>query len=166
MPAHRMGRLWKFKINQVDPWIEAGGADGGLVRGGASSKKKTQGWRFEQEQNAIRDGSRLQAIVDINAWARNYEEIDVFNWRQIHGECLSSSELELELTCSSGIIRKAVEKKVIMPDHTVPIGNRKYYFFDRKRVEEVRQALNLPRVTAENVLEMFIFTWSLVIREM
>jgi len=71
---------------------------------------------------------------------------------------LSSSELELELTCSSGIIRKAVEKKVIMPDHTVPIGNRKYYFFDRKRVEEVRQALNLPRVTAENVLEMFIFT--------
>ena len=43
MPAHRMGRLWKFKINQVDPWIEDGGADGGLVRGGASSKKKTQG---------------------------------------------------------------------------------------------------------------------------
>lgn len=26
MPAHRMGRLWKFKKNQVDAWIEAGGA--------------------------------------------------------------------------------------------------------------------------------------------
>lgn len=26
MPAHRMGRLWKFKKNQVDAWVEAGGA--------------------------------------------------------------------------------------------------------------------------------------------
>ena len=26
MPAHRMGRLWKFKKKQVDKWIESGGA--------------------------------------------------------------------------------------------------------------------------------------------
>jgi excisionase family DNA binding protein len=26
MPAHRMGRLWKLKKEQVDAWIEAGGA--------------------------------------------------------------------------------------------------------------------------------------------
>ena len=26
MPAHRVGRLWKFKLSQVDAWIEAGGA--------------------------------------------------------------------------------------------------------------------------------------------
>ena len=26
MPAHRMGRLWKFKIEQVDKWVEDGGA--------------------------------------------------------------------------------------------------------------------------------------------
>lgn len=26
MPAHRMGRLWKFKRDQVDAWVEAGGA--------------------------------------------------------------------------------------------------------------------------------------------
>jgi len=25
MPAYRMGRLWKFKIEQVDAWVEAGG---------------------------------------------------------------------------------------------------------------------------------------------
>ncbi len=26
MPAHRMGRLWKFKKDQVDAWVEAGDA--------------------------------------------------------------------------------------------------------------------------------------------
>ena len=26
MPAHRMGRLWKFKKEQVNAWVEAGGA--------------------------------------------------------------------------------------------------------------------------------------------
>jgi excisionase family DNA binding protein len=26
MPAHRMGRLWKFKKDEVDQWVKAGGA--------------------------------------------------------------------------------------------------------------------------------------------
>jgi excisionase family DNA binding protein len=27
MPAHRMGRLWKFKKEEVDEWVKAGGAN-------------------------------------------------------------------------------------------------------------------------------------------
>ncbi len=26
MPAHRIGRLWKFKKGEVDDWIRSGGA--------------------------------------------------------------------------------------------------------------------------------------------
>jgi excisionase family DNA binding protein len=26
MPAHRIGRLWKFKATEVDAWIRSGGA--------------------------------------------------------------------------------------------------------------------------------------------
>lgn len=26
MPAHRVGRLWKFKRDEVDAWVKAGGA--------------------------------------------------------------------------------------------------------------------------------------------
>ena len=26
MPAHRVGRLWKFQIPEVDAWIRSGGA--------------------------------------------------------------------------------------------------------------------------------------------
>lgn len=26
LPAHKIGRIWKFKLSQVDAWVEAGGA--------------------------------------------------------------------------------------------------------------------------------------------
>jgi len=28
MPAHRLGRLWKFKKTEVDEWVKSGGAVG------------------------------------------------------------------------------------------------------------------------------------------
>lgn len=31
MPAHKIGRLWKFKKEQVDSWVEAGGAATGVT---------------------------------------------------------------------------------------------------------------------------------------
>jgi len=36
LPAHRMGRLWKFKISEVDEWVRQGGAaqDSGHGEGG------------------------------------------------------------------------------------------------------------------------------------
>ena len=27
LPAHRVGRLWKFKLSEVDEWVRSGGAD-------------------------------------------------------------------------------------------------------------------------------------------
>ncbi len=27
LPAHRIGRFWKFKISEVDDWVRAAGAD-------------------------------------------------------------------------------------------------------------------------------------------
>jgi len=34
MPAHRMGRLWKFQKDEVDDWVKSGGA-------GRNDKSKT-----------------------------------------------------------------------------------------------------------------------------
>ncbi|WP_370589932.1 helix-turn-helix domain-containing protein [Undibacterium sp. 14-3-2] len=27
LPAHRVGRLWKFQVSEVDDWVRVGGAD-------------------------------------------------------------------------------------------------------------------------------------------
>lgn len=33
MPAHRIGRLWKFQAEEVDEWVRSGGAAEGESRG-------------------------------------------------------------------------------------------------------------------------------------
>jgi excisionase family DNA binding protein len=38
LPAHRVGRLWKFKLSEVDAWVQRGGADDSQ-RSSSSSKK-------------------------------------------------------------------------------------------------------------------------------
>jgi excisionase family DNA binding protein len=32
MPAHKIGRLWKFKIDEVDKWVRSGGASDNEVK--------------------------------------------------------------------------------------------------------------------------------------
>lgn len=34
LPAHKIGRLWKFQLSEVDEWVRAGGADDGTESGG------------------------------------------------------------------------------------------------------------------------------------
>jgi excisionase family DNA binding protein len=38
LPAHRIGRLWKFKLSEVDEWVRAGGADESLNTSGSAKK--------------------------------------------------------------------------------------------------------------------------------
>jgi excisionase family DNA binding protein len=32
LPAHRVGKLWKFKLSEVDGWVRAGGANEARTR--------------------------------------------------------------------------------------------------------------------------------------
>lgn len=41
MPAHKMGRQWKFKVSEVDAWVKSGGAAEKTILYGGSD--------FEQE---------------------------------------------------------------------------------------------------------------------
>ncbi|MEB2284047.1 MAG: DNA-binding protein [Polyangiaceae bacterium UTPRO1] len=34
LPAHKVGRIWKFKLSQVDAWVETGGAKADEQEGG------------------------------------------------------------------------------------------------------------------------------------
>jgi len=40
MPAHRMGRLWKFRKDEVDEWVKTGGADDSRIDNSGKAEKR------------------------------------------------------------------------------------------------------------------------------
>lgn len=40
LPAHRIGRLWKFKLSEIDDWVRAEGADEEQRSNGGSPSRK------------------------------------------------------------------------------------------------------------------------------
>jgi excisionase family DNA binding protein len=40
MPAHRMGRLWKFRKEEVDDWVKSGGASDGTEKNDSGNSVK------------------------------------------------------------------------------------------------------------------------------
>ena len=34
LPAHKIGRLWKFKLSEVEAWVRAGGSEDDSPEGG------------------------------------------------------------------------------------------------------------------------------------
>jgi excisionase family DNA binding protein len=44
LPAHKIGRLWKFKLSEVDIWVREGGVDAGeKTKAKAKTNKKRRG---------------------------------------------------------------------------------------------------------------------------
>ena len=40
MPAHQIGRLWKFKVSEVDEWVRSGGQNDADTRNEESHPRK------------------------------------------------------------------------------------------------------------------------------
>lgn len=112
--------------------------------------------QLQQEEEMIANGSAPETILRLGVWARDYQPIDLFNWQEKMQDVLSSSELEMKLAVAQGHIRREVERKTVRPDHVLPIGDRTYYYFEKDRVEDLRQALGLPKVNRTTIKELFM----------
>ncbi|HWB10761.1 MAG TPA: DEAD/DEAH box helicase family protein [Pirellulales bacterium] len=108
------------------------------------------------EEDAVGRGQRPTAILDIGLWAREYEEIDLFDWQETLKDMISVTQLEIELAAPEGTVRRALERGLIEPDHRQSLGQRTYHYFHRDRSEELRLALGLPRVEETSIKGLFL----------
>jgi hypothetical protein len=111
---------------------------------------------LQGEQEAFEAGRQPTQILPVELWARDYQEIDVFNWQDAVSGMVSSTELELQLSASEGRIRSAIERGAIVADHTLQLGEKTYYYLRQERAEEIREQLHLPRVDDENIRTLFL----------
>ena len=121
---------------------------GGLVEGTNEAMRK--------DANAISRGEKPIETLHISLWTKDLKEIDIFNWQEISNDMFTVSELEVALAASEGLIRRAVERGNVTPDHQFTIGERTYHYFAKDREEEIRQALGLPPVNDETIRTLFL----------
>ncbi|HUY34520.1 MAG TPA: DEAD/DEAH box helicase family protein [Pirellulales bacterium] len=107
------------------------------------------------EEQTIAGGERPTTVIEIGLWAKEYQEIDLFSWQEAIAGMISAAELEVRLAASEGIVRRAIERGLLRPDHTLPLGERIYHYFDVDRAEEVREMLGLPKVEDRNIKDLF-----------
>jgi excisionase family DNA binding protein len=43
LPAHKIGRLWKFQLSEVDEWVRARGADEDFVQDSPDASRQRSG---------------------------------------------------------------------------------------------------------------------------
>ena len=109
-----------------------------------------------KEDELIASGEKPPISLEIGLWAKEYQEIDLFNWQEAIKGMISVNELEIELSTSHGLIKRAIERNEINPDHIFKLGERTYYYFQCDRKDEIRVTLNIPKVDKTTVKRMFI----------
>ncbi len=110
----------------------------------------------ESDENAIANGERPTSVLEIGVWVKDFEQVDLFNWQDAIVGLRSVSELEFEVGTSAGLIRRAIERGEIEPDHTLELGDRVHYYFNEDRADQVCAKLGIEPVDADNVKQKFI----------
>ncbi|HEV3263636.1 MAG TPA: DEAD/DEAH box helicase family protein [Gemmataceae bacterium] len=111
---------------------------------------------LDAEEASLARGDRPTAVLEIGLWAKDYQEIDVFNWQQEIVNLLSIPDLERELGVGEGRVKGAVERGQVKPDHTLQLGERIYFYFHRDRTEEVREAIGAPKMDEHTIRDRFL----------
>jgi len=112
--------------------------------------------QMREEEERLAKGEKPTTVLDIGIWARDYQEIDLFNWQQAIADMISVTDLEVELATSQGFIRRAIERGELQPDHTLEIGDRTHYYFSKDHVEHVCEKLGIEKAGAHNIKQRFI----------
>jgi superfamily II DNA or RNA helicase len=111
---------------------------------------------LDAEDYALAHGERPTTVLEIGLWARDYEQIDVFNWQQEVVNMISLPDLERELGVAEGRLKGAVERGQIKPNHVLQLGERTYTYFHRDRIEEVRLAIGAPKLEDTTIRDRFM----------
>jgi superfamily II DNA or RNA helicase len=108
------------------------------------------------EEDALARGERPTTVLEIGLWAKDYEQINIFNWQQELASVISLHDLERELCVAQGRVRGAVDRGELKPDHVLQLGERSYVYFHRDRIEEVRVAVGAPKLEDHTIRDRFL----------
>jgi superfamily II DNA or RNA helicase len=110
---------------------------------------------IENEKKMLANGEKPEAIVHLHLWAKDMEYVDLFNWQEEMNNMLTTNQLAIELGVSYEGVQDWVKKGKLTPDYEAPMGLRTYPYFKMDKVDEIREAFNLPKKKKEMIKDYF-----------
>jgi superfamily II DNA or RNA helicase len=108
------------------------------------------------EEQALAEGRRPTTVLEISLWAKDYTEIDLFNWQQEVAQMISLPDLERKMGVPEGRLRGPVQRGEVKADRELRLGERTYFYFHRDRIEEVREAIGAPKLDEHSARDRFL----------
>lgn len=108
------------------------------------------------EQGLFNQGEIPPVLLNLGLWVEGYEEINLFDWQTTAKDMFSVTDIEARLNVTEGFFRRKVRSGELKPDHTLEIGSRTYHYFDKDRLEEIREQFGIEAVTAKNIRSKFL----------
>lgn len=108
------------------------------------------------ELDLWRKGERPDLFLDIPVYESDYEEINIFNWRDEIKNMISQNEFVRMVSVQSETISKYISEGKIIPDRVVETGYRNFNFFYEDTVKRYAEKYNWDIITPANMMDKFM----------
>jgi superfamily II DNA or RNA helicase len=108
------------------------------------------------ENRAFETGGAPEVILGLHVYDTALQPIDIFRWQDEASGMMPASELARELRVDDDTVRQRIRREELVPDLTVPVGEREYQFFRRERLPELLAQYGVQPLSDENIRDEFL----------
>lgn len=108
------------------------------------------------ELDLWRKGERPDLYLDIPIYETDYEEINIFNWRDEVKNMISQNEFVRMVSVQNETISRYTNEGKIIPDRVIETGYRNFNFFYEDTVKSYAKKYNWDIITPANMMEKFM----------
>jgi hypothetical protein len=97
-------------------------------------------------------------LIEIDGYTETVEsivEIDINTFEEKYGDYLNQEQLAREYFMNTGTVMSWIKKGQIVPDVSIPFGQRRIYLFSPENVEKIREENQIPEHNDDTVKEDF-----------
>lgn len=105
------------------------------------------------ELDLWRQGERPDLYLDIPIYETDYEEINIFNWRDEIKNMISQNEFVRIVTAQSETISRYISEGKIIPDRIIENGYRNFNFFYEDTIKLYAEKYNWDIITSANMMD-------------
>lgn len=108
------------------------------------------------ELDLWRKGEKPDIFLDIPIYETDYEEINIFNWRDEVKSMISQNEFVRMVSVQSETVSKYINEGKIIPDRVIETGISSFNFFREDSIKKYAEQFKWDLITPANMMNKFV----------